>query len=83
MTIIIALIIFMLVVLLHEFGHFIVAKKSGIKVNEFSVGMGPALFQRKKGETVYSLRVLPLGGYCAMEGEDEESPDPAFSMVDF
>ncbi len=77
MTIVIALIIFMLVVLLHEFGHFIVAKKSGIKVNEFSVGMGPALFQRKKGETVYSLRVLPLGGYCAMEGEDEESPDPA------
>ncbi len=77
MTILAALVIFMLVVLMHEFGHFIVAKRSGIKVNEFSVGMGPALVQRKKGETLYSLRILPLGGYCAMEGEDEESPDPA------
>lgn len=71
--IIAALIVFMLVVLFHEFGHFIMAKKQGIRVNEFSVGMGPALFQRKKGDTVYSLRALPLGGFCAMEGEDEES----------
>lgn len=77
MTIIAALIIFMVVVLLHELGHFMMAKRAGIKVNEFSVGMGPALLQKQKGETIYSLRLLPLGGYCAMEGEDEESPDPA------
>lgn len=71
--IIAAIVIFMLVVLFHEFGHFIMAKKQGIRVNEFSVGMGPAIFQKEKGETVYSLRAIPLGGFCAMEGEDEES----------
>ncbi|MGN0476502.1 MAG: RIP metalloprotease RseP, partial [Ruminococcus sp.] len=59
-----------------EFGHFITAKKSGIKVNEFSLGMGPKLFSFGKGETKYSLRLFPIGGYCAMEGEDEESPEP-------
>lgn len=75
-TIIIALIMFLLLVTIHEFGHFIVAKLSGIKVNEFAVGMGPELTSSKKGETKYSLRALPIGGYCAMEGEDEESNDP-------
>lgn len=74
--IIIALIMFLLLVTIHEFGHFIVAKLSGIKVNEFAVGMGPAITSSQKGETKYSLRALPIGGYCAMEGEDEESNDP-------
>lgn len=75
MGIIIALLIFGLIVTVHEFGHFICAKLSGIRVLEFSIGMGPKLVQKKKGETMYSLRLLPLGGYCAMEGEDESSDD--------
>ena len=75
MGIIIAIIIFGIIVTVHEFGHFICAKLSGIKVIEFSVGMGPKLLQKKKGETSYSLRLLPVGGYCAME-EDIESDDP-------
>lgn len=75
-TLISSLVIFLLVVMLHEFGHFTVAKLSGIKVNEFSIGMGPKLFQKKKGETSYSLRALPIGGYVAMEGEEENSHDP-------
>ncbi|MBE6886973.1 MAG: RIP metalloprotease RseP [Ruminococcaceae bacterium] len=67
------LIVFGSVIFIHEFGHFAVAKLSGIKVNEFSMGMGPRLFGFKKGETDYSLRALPIGGFVAMEGEDEES----------
>ena len=63
-------------IFIHEFGHFITAKKSGIKVNEFSLGMGPKIFSFGKGETKYSLRIFPIGGFCAMEGEDEESPEP-------
>ncbi|MBQ6212237.1 MAG: site-2 protease family protein [Ruminococcus sp.] len=76
MGIIIAILIFGLIVTVHEFGHFICAKLSGIKVLEFSVGMGPKLLQKKKGETKYSLRALPVGGYCAMEGEDSTNSDP-------
>ncbi|SEH60633.1 regulator of sigma E protease [Ruminococcus flavefaciens] len=76
MGIVIAIIIFGLIVTVHEFGHFICAKLSGIKVLEFSVGMGPKLLQKTKGETKYSLRLLPLGGYCAMEGEDATNSDP-------
>ena len=60
-------------IVFHEFGHFITAKLSGVQVNEFAIGMGPTLFKVKKGETTYSLRLFPIGGYCAMEGEDEES----------
>lgn len=75
-NILIALGIFLLVVFFHEGGHFLVAKASGIRVNEFSVGMGPKIWQREKGETLYTLRALPLGGYCAMEGEDEASDAP-------
>lgn len=75
-TIIIAIVMFLLLVTIHEFGHFIVAKLSGIKVNEFAVGMGPEIVSNQKGETKYSLRLLPIGGYCAMEGEDDESNDP-------
>ncbi|MBR1863458.1 MAG: site-2 protease family protein [Ruminococcus sp.] len=75
MSIIVAIIVFGLIITIHELGHFIAAKTNGVKVNEFSIGMGPAIFKKKKGETTYSLRVLPLGGYCAMEGEDSESED--------
>lgn len=67
---------FELIVFVHEFGHFMAAKKSGIQVNEFALGMGPKIFGFKKGETQYSLRAIPIGGYCAMEGEDDESDNP-------
>lgn len=73
--IIIAILIFGFIIAIHEFGHFIVAKKNGVRVNEFSIGMGPKLISRKKGETVYSWRLFPIGGFCSMEGEDEESKD--------
>jgi regulator of sigma E protease len=66
----------LVMVIPHEWGHMIVAKMCGVKVNEFSVGMGPLLFKKQKGETQYSIRLLPLGGYCAMEGESEASNDP-------
>lgn len=80
---IIAILIFGVLIATHELGHFATAKWLGVKVNEFSVGMGPAVFKKQKGETLYSLRVLPIGGYCAMEGEDEENAtDPrAFNNV--
>ena len=76
MFIVIAIIAFGVLIGIHEFGHFIAAKSLGVKVNEFSIGMGPAIFRRQKGETLYALRILPIGGYCAMEGEDEETDDP-------
>lgn len=75
MNIIIALVMFGVLVAIHEFGHFAVAKLSGIKVNKFAIGMGPVLFRFNKGETEYSLRLFPVGGYCAMEGEDDASDD--------
>lgn len=77
MMIVYAILIFCLLIFVHELGHFISAKAVGIKVNEFALGMGPLLFRFKKGETEYSLRALPIGGYCKMEGEDEESRDSA------
>lgn len=76
MRIVLAVVLFLLLIVFHEFGHFIVAKKSGIKVNEFAVGMGPLIYSKEKGETTYSFRAIPIGGYCAMEGEDDESSDP-------
>ena len=66
----------LVLIIAHERGHLIVAKLCGVKVNEFSVGMGPLLFKTQKGETQYSVRLLPLGGYCAMEGEEEAVDDP-------
>ena len=74
--IIIAILFFGLLVAIHEFGHFATAKACKIRVEEYAIGMGPALWQKKKGETVYSLRAIPFGGYCAMTGEDGESEDP-------
>ena len=73
--IILALLMFGLLIAVHEFGHFAAAKLFGVQVNEFSIGMGPALLKRQRGETLYSLRLFPVGGYGAMEGEDEEAPD--------
>ena len=72
------LFILMMLILIapHEFGHFIVAKLCDVKVNEFAVGMGPTLFKKKKGETTYSLRAIPIGGFCAMEGEENSSDNP-------
>lgn len=75
MGIVIAVLIFGIIVTVHEFGHFITAKLSGVKVLEFSIGMGPRLLKFGKGETEYSLRLLPVGGFCAMEGEDDNSED--------
>ncbi len=73
--VIIAVLLFGFIVFIHEFGHFITAKLSGIRVNEFAIGMGPTLFHFQKGETKYALRLLPIGGFCAMEGEDEDSSE--------
>ena len=74
--ILIAVLFFSVLVGIHEFGHFAVAKACGIRVEEFSIGMGPAIFKKQKGETLYSLRCIPFGGYCAMTGEDGASDDP-------
>ena len=61
--VILAILIFGVLIATHELGHFATAKLLGVKVNEFSVGMGPAIFKKEKGETLYSIRVLPIGGY--------------------
>ena len=74
--IIIAIVIFGLLIAIHELGHFLVAKACGVKVLEFSIGMGPQLWHKEGKETQYSLRLFPIGGFCAMEGEDGESDDP-------
>ena len=74
--ILLAILLFGVLIAIHEFGHFLTAKLLGVKVNEFAIGMGPALWSRQKGETLYALRAFPVGGYCAMEGEDEDTGDP-------
>lgn len=76
MYIVIAIIAFGFLIAIHELGHFTAAKAFGVKVIEFSMGMGPRLFKKQGKETMYSLRALPIGGSCLMEGEDEETPDP-------
>ena len=74
--IIVAILVFGVIIIIHEAGHFTAAKIFGVKVNEFSIGMGPRLFGWGKGETKYSLRALPIGGFVSMEGEDDASEDP-------
>ncbi|NLI89200.1 MAG: RIP metalloprotease RseP [Epulopiscium sp.] len=69
----IVLLVFTVIVTAHEFGHFIMAKRSGVLVQEFAIGMGPKIVSKKKGETSYSLRVLPIGGYCMMQEEVGDS----------
>ncbi|MDR1292965.1 MAG: RIP metalloprotease RseP [Clostridiales Family XIII bacterium] len=76
MFIIYAILIFALLIFVHEFGHLITAKAVGIGVKEFAIGMGPRLWSVERGGTRYSIRPIPIGGFCAMEGEDEESDDP-------
>ena len=71
-TILVTVLIFGVLVVSHEFGHFIAARKCGVDVLEFSVGMGPLLWKRKKDKTQYSLRLIPIGGFCRMNGEDPE-----------
>ena len=73
-TILVAVLIFGVLIMTHEYGHFLAARRCGVDVLEFSVGMGPLIWKKKKGETQYSVRLLPIGGYCRMKGEegDEE-----------
>ena len=76
LTILLMVILFVFLIFPHELGHFIAAKLFDVQVNEFAFGMGPAIFKKQGRETLYSIRAIPLGGYCAMEGEDtEESED--------
>lgn len=76
MYIVIAILVFGFLIVIHELGHFMAAKTFNVKVVEFSIGMGPKLLKKQGKETLYSLRALPIGGSCLMEGEDEETPDP-------
>ena len=76
MYILLAILMFGFLIFIHELGHFLSAKLLDVQVNEFAICMGPVLWQKKKGETTYSLRAIPIGGFCAMEGEDEESDNP-------
>lgn len=84
LTFLLNLIIFILVlgiiIVLHELGHFTMAKKFNVLCHEFSIGMGPALFQKKKGETTYSIRAIPIGGYVSIAGEDND--DAFFNVGD-
>lgn len=75
LSILIAAVFFCLIIIIHELGHFTVAKLCGIRVDEFAVGMGPVIFKKQKGDTLYTIRLLPIGGFCAM-GEDEERNTP-------
>ncbi len=78
--VVLAILLFGLLIAVHEGGHFAAAKLLGVRVNEFAIGMGPKLWSKQKGETLYSFRAIPMGGFCAMEGEDEDSNAPdAFS----
>lgn len=80
LTVICVILIFGLIIFIHEFGHFITAKLFGVTVHEFAIGMGPKLFGKQKGDTLYSVRLIPMGGYVKMEGEDEDSEsEGAFS----
>lgn len=73
--IVLSILVFSILVIVHEFGHFILAKKNGIKVEEFAVGMGPLVFSKQRGETLYSVRAFPIGGFCRMLGEDDGCTD--------
>jgi regulator of sigma E protease len=75
-SVVFAIILFSLLIFVHELGHFLTAKAFKVRVNEFAMFMGPAIFKKQIGETLYSIRCIPMGGYCAMEGEDEDTDDP-------
>ena len=72
---IISILFFSLVIFIHELGHFMTARWAGVKVNEFAIGMGPKLFGKQKGETEYTIRAIPVGGFCSLAGEDGEETD--------
>ena len=76
MSIIFAILMFSVLIFVHELGHFMTAKLFGVQVNEFSMFMGPAIWKKQVGETLYAIRCIPFGGYCAMEGEDEDTENP-------
>ncbi len=76
LTTLLTIIIFMFIILVHEFGHFIAAKSLGVLVHEFSIGFGPAIYKKQGKETLYSVRAFPIGGYVQLEGEDEKSDNP-------
>lgn len=75
-SILFAVLVFSFLIFVHELGHFLTAKAFKVRVNEFSMFMGPAIFKKKVGETLYTIRCIPIGGFCAMEGEDEDTDDP-------
>ena len=74
LTILATIFVFGIIVFIHEFGHFITAKASGMRVDEFAIGFGPAIAKKRKGETLYSIRAIPLGGYNKIAGMDPEEP---------
>ena len=76
MSILFAILLFSILIFVHELGHFAAAKLSNVQVNEFSLFMGPAIWKKQVGETLYAIRTIPIGGYCAMEGEDGGSDNP-------
>ena len=76
MSVLFAILLFSILIFVHELGHFVAAKLSGVQVNEFSIFMGPAIFKKQVGETLYAVRCIPIGGYCAMEGENGDSDSP-------
>mgnify|MGYP002514771385 CR=1 FL=1 len=76
MSVLFAILLFSFLIFIHELGHFVAAKLSGVQVNEFALFMGPAIFKKQIGETLYTIRTIPIGGYCAMEGEDEDTDNP-------
>ena len=84
MSIIFAILMFSVLIFVHELGHFLTAKLFGVQVNEFSMFMGPAIWKKQVGETLYAIRCIPFGGYCAMEGEDEDTGNPrSFQKADW
>lgn len=84
MSIIFAILMFSVLIFVHELGHFATAKLFGVQVNEFSMFMGPAIWKKQIGETLYAIRLIPFGGYCAMEGEDEDTDNPrSFQKADW
>ena len=81
LKIILAIVLFSVIVIFHELGHFLFAKKNGICVEEFAIGIGPTIFGKQIGETKYSIKCLPFGGCCVMLGEDDDCKDPrAFGL---
>lgn len=75
-SVILGILLFSILIFVHELGHFLTAKAFGVQVNEFSMFMGPAIFKKQKGETLYTIRCIPIGGFCAMEGEDQDTDNP-------